>query len=124
MQIFDHFFAPFLNGLRRRSSVLSETTVKHDNCGAESPVKTIWRSLTGVPLSSTHCLPLTVERCIPTTFFFLSPNFLPILYFLFFSSGFFCMISFFFLLNVKFLQTVLTVYRSASVILADVCSRC
>jgi len=28
------------------------------------------------------------------------------------------------LLNVKFLQTVLTVYRSAPVILADVCWRC
>jgi len=40
-----------------------------------------------VPLSSTHCLPLTAQRCIPTTFrffFFCSPNIQLILYFLFF----------------------------------------
>lgn len=36
----------------------------------------------------------------------------------------FLLFLFFFLLNVKFLQTVLTVYRSANVISADVCCRC
>lgn len=53
------------------------------------------------------------------------PNLAPLLQCVLFFPGIFSLnIFFFFLLNVKFLQTLLTVYRSALVISADVCCRC
>lgn len=93
-----------------------------------SPVKTIWRpdhqgraKQSRAPLSGNHCLPLTVPRCFAITFFH-PPFSKPVLCFLYFF--FFMIFSFRFFLNVKFLQTVLTVYRSTPVISADVCCRC
>lgn len=113
MQIFLHFFLLFASGAVRNNRETWQLRGR--------PVKTIWRPGQRVPLSGTHCLPLTVQRCFALTFF--APQSQPLVYSIF-SGNFSRSLSRFFLLNVKFLQTVLTVYRSALVISADVCCRC
>lgn len=89
------------------------------------PVKTIWRPGQRVPLSGTHCLPAIDSSTLFCSNFPCTPNLnLSSTYILFFPGIFPSLSLAFFLLNVKFLQTVLTVYRSALVISADVCCRC
>lgn len=88
------------------------------------PVKTIWRPGQRVPLSGTHCLPAIDSSTLFCSNFLCTPNLNLSSIFYFFREFFLSLSWFFFLLNVKFLQTVLTVYRSALVISADVCCRC
>lgn len=117
MQIFLHFFFPFASGAVRNNRETWQLRGR--------PVKTIWHPGQRVPLSGTHCLPAIDSSTLFCSNFPCTPISTSLVHIFYFFREFFPLsLSLFFLLNVKFLQTVLTVYRSALVISADVCCRC